>query len=275
MQSSVFGFLGDGGRLPAFVNQVGRAEEGRRARTLSTVRLVIDLPQLRAAIHQRDDARLVALLRAERALDDDQPLQMVGDGLIAALADNVDGAAAMAAAAAARLRDRGWAGDDELADQLESRLGTIPTPMLRPLAVDLEALAMVLEGDPISGGGRIDLQTGEVVHEFTFEDLAEFGEEPDDEDPDPDRWLEVSREGSRGGYGDMVAFIDTLSDSRLVDRLRDAIQGRGAFRRFKDVLSRAPQEFTRWHVFADERQRGRARAWLADKGYRVAPKSAG
>ncbi len=237
------------------------------------MRPVLDMAQLRAAVHQRNGAQLVALIRAERVLDDDQPLQMLGDGLVAAVADNVDGAAETAAAVAASLRDRGWTGDDELADQLESRLGTIPTPMLRPLAVDLEALAMVLEGDPISGGGRIDLQTGEVVHEFMFEDLVEIDEEPDDEDPD--RWLEVSREGSRGGYGDMVAFIDTLSDSGLVERLQDAIRGRGAFRRFRDVLSRFPDEFTRWHVFADERQRGRARAWLADEGYCVAPKSAG
>jgi hypothetical protein len=214
-------------------------------------------------------------VRSRLPLDDREPLQMIGDGLVAALIDHVDGAAEAAAAVAARLRDRRWVGDDELADQLESRLGMIPTPMLRPLAVDLEALAMVLEGDPISGGGRIDLQTGEVVHEFVLEEFGEIGEEPDDEDPDPNRWLEVPREGSSGGYGDMIAFIDTLSDPRLVERLEDAIRGRGAFRRFRDVLSRFPDEFTRWHVFSDERQRGRARAWLADEGYCVAPRSAG
>jgi len=68
--------------------------------------------------------------------------------------------------------------------------------------------------------------------------------------------------------------VDTLSDLRLVERLQDAVRGRGAFRRFKDVLSSSPEEFTRWHVFADERQRGRARAWLADEAYCVVPKRA-
>lgn len=38
-------------------------------------------------------------------------------------------------------------------------LGAIPTPMLRPLPVDLEELASILEGDPVYGGGRIDLET--------------------------------------------------------------------------------------------------------------------
>jgi len=235
---------------------------------------MFDMAQLRAAIHQRNGAKLVALVRAEGALDDGHPLQMIGDGLVAALTDHVEGAAEVAAAVAARLRDRAWMGDDELADQLESRLGTIPAPMLRPLAVDLEELAMVLEGDPASGGGRIDLHNGDVVPDVAFEYLAEIGQEPDEDDQDPDRWLHVSCEGSRGGYRDMERFIDTLSDARLADRLSDAIRGRGAFRRFKDVLSNYSEEFTRWHGFADERQRGRARAWLADEGYCVVSKRA-
>lgn len=202
-------------------------------------------------------------------------MQLLGEGLFAVLANDVEGVAEAGAAVAERLRDRGWAGDNELADQLESRLGTVPTPMLRPLAVDLEDLAAVLEGDPTEDGGRIDLQTGEVVHDFTFQYLVEIGEESDDEDQDPDRWLEVWREGSRGGYRDMEYFIGTLSDPHLAELLRVAIQGRGAFRRFRNVLARADEEFTRWHVFADERQRGRARAWLADEGYCVVPKPAG
>jgi Uncharacterised protein family (UPF0158) len=236
------------------------------------VRPMIDKAQLRTAVNRRDGARLVALVRAEPALDDGDALQMIGDGLVAALADKVDGAADAAAACAARLRERGWSGDDELADQLEARLGTGATPMLRPLAVDLEDVAMVLEGDPTSGGGRIDLRTGEVVPDFTFEYLVEIGKESDDEDEDPHRWLHVWGRRSSGGYGDMADFIHTVSDSRLAERLRDAIRGRGAFSRFRDVLSGSSDEFTRWHAFADERQRGRARAWLAGEGYCVAPK---
>lgn len=226
--------------------------------------------QLRMAV--RDGAQLVTLLRTERLLDDGGELQLIGDGLVAALADKVEGAAEAAAGCAEKLRERGWLGDDELADQLEARLGTRPTPMLRPLPIDLESLAMVLEGDQLSEGGRIDLQTGEVMPEFVFEYAVEIGEEPDDEEQDPDRWLYVRCEGSRAGYGDMEDFIDTLSDRRLAERLSDAIRGRGAFRRFKDVLSRSPDEFTEWHAFSDERQRGRARFWLAGEGYCVAPK---
>ena len=41
------------------------------------------------------------------------------------------------------------------------------------------------------------------------------------------------------------------------------------FRRFKDVLGSWPGELDRWYEFSAERQRGRARAWLADAGYYV------
>jgi Uncharacterised protein family (UPF0158) len=227
--------------------------------------------QLRAAVYGGDGTQLVALLRARHLLDDG-PLQLIGDGLVAALANRVAGAAEVAATCAERLRERGWLGDDELADLLEARLGTHPTPMLRPLPIDLEQLAMILEGDPLSGGGRIDLQTGEVWPRPAIEYAVEIGEGSEDEEPDPDRWLYVESEGSRDGYRDMQAFIDTRTDPDWADRLSIAIQGRGAFRRFKDVLSRSPDELDEFHAFTDERQRGRARAWLADEGYSVAPR---
>ena len=61
----------------------------------------------------------------------------------------------------------------------------------------------------------------------------------------------------------MEWFISRIDDPEIADRLSIAINGRGAFRRFKDVLSRWPDLMERWFGFADERQRGRARAWLA------------
>ena len=67
--------------------------------------------------------------------------------------------------------------------------------------------------------------------------------------------------------GDMKWFISYVDDPEVADRLSIAISGRGAFRRFKDTLSRWPDLMTRWFAFSEDRQRGRARAWLADEGY--------
>jgi hypothetical protein len=196
-------------------------------------------------------------------------LQVFGDWLLAALEQHSDGAAGAARLMIAALRERGWEGDDVLTDQLDALLGSGVLPDLRPLPVDLDELAGILEGDPMWGGGRVDLETGEVWPAAAVDYAREIGQEDEDESEDPDKWLWVHCEGSRDGYRDMELFIGVVRDPRRADRLEIAISGRGAFRRFKDVLARWPGELDRWYAFSAERQRGRARAWLADAGYYV------
>lgn len=228
------------------------------------------LARLRSLVYQADGRGLVALLAEEPWPADS--LQLIGDGLLTAVSNGVGGAPEVARSCVHALGERGWEGDRELAMALEAALGDGPTPMLRPLPVDLEELAMILEGDPVHGGGRIDLRTGEVWPQPAIEYAMEAGE-IDEDDDDPDQWLWVHCLGSHPGYRDMVWFIDDLDDPALADRLARAISGRGAFRRFKDRLSQRPELMTRWHAFANDRQRGRARSWLADEGYTPVPRS--
>ena len=196
--------------------------------------------------------------------------QLAGDGVLCALAHQLPAAQELAAALAAILRYRDWDGDAELADQLNPASSDPDQAPLRPLPVDLEQLAAVLEGDPRDGGGRIDLTTGEVWPEAAFDDE----DEDEDEDEDP-RWLWVDGDGSRASYHDMAEFITTIPDPDLADRLDRAIHGKGAFGRFKDRLAHHPHAFDRWFRFSAERQRGRARQWLASNGYRTNPRHRG
>ena len=224
---------------------------------------------LRAAVYRGDGPAVVHLLQNAGNYDD--ALQLAGDGLMSAVIQGAKGAPELARHCALALRHRGWDGDDDLADQLDAVLGTGPAPMLRPLPVDRDELADILEGDPLHGDGRIDLTTGEVWSQATIEYTRETGEEDEDAADDPERWLWVHCEGSRESYRDMELFIASVEDPDRADRLAIAVEGRGAFRRFKDVLARWPGELERWYALSEERQHGRARSWLTGVGYRVLP----
>lgn len=216
--------------------------------------------ELRGAVYRRDHAALIALLASEPWPPD--ALQLVGDGLVDALAAGVDAAGAPARRCSAELRERCWEGDDVLADALDAALGGTVHPGLRPLPVSLEDVATGLEGGEFSRGGRVDLATGE------FWPSLDLGYSDVEEDEDDEReWLWVEGRGSHDGYRDMEEFIARIEDPRVSELLEVAIQGRGAFRRFKDTLSRWPEQLQAWYAFSEDRQLGRARAWLAGEGY--------
>lgn len=97
----------------------------------------------------------------------------------------------------------------------------------------------------------------------------EYGIESEDEEDldDGERWLWVVSEGSRAGYRDMERFVAGVAEPDLADRMARTLEGRGAFRRFRDELTRWPDLQDRWYLYSAERRRGRARAWLATEGF--------
>ena len=66
-------------------------------------------------------------------------------------------------------------------------------------------------------------------------------------------------------YQDMTDFAETITDERAGRRLARAIQGKGAFRRFKGELhDEYPDLLPAWYAFRDVRAKRRAVQWLAD-----------
>jgi len=223
---------------------------------------------LRAVIAAGDSNALVRFLTGKAWPADS--LQLIGDGLIDATAAGVDGAATEARHCAAVLRERGWDGDDLLADALQAGVGDRPQPELLPVPVDLDQLAAALETSQWNNPGRLNLSTGEVWPPLD-PDYADTDDEDDDEEDD-EGWLPIHGQGSRAGYRDMGVFIAHLDDPAIAGRLNAAIHGPRAFRRFKDTLSSQPDLLKDWYAFSQDRQVGRARAWLAEEGYvRAAP----
>ena len=110
----------------------------------------------------------------------------------------------------------------------------------------------------------LDLETGEILFISDYMDDEETGKLKDQINENPDRYERIPKAESHEGYEDMVDFIATVKDERLVELLEVAINGKGAFRRFKDVLLNYPEERERWFQFKDDRMEEKALEWLDD-----------
>jgi hypothetical protein len=82
------------------------------------------------------------------------------------------------------------------------------------------------------------------------------------------RYLRIEPVSSREQYRWMERFIATVEDQDLRRRLNVAIDGKGAFRRFKDALMSHPVDRERWFAFRSERLRACMESWLAAHGIR-------
>lgn len=82
------------------------------------------------------------------------------------------------------------------------------------------------------------------------------------------RYLRIEPVSSREQYRWMERFIATVEDEELRRRLNVAIDGKGAFRRFKDALMSHPVDRERWFAFRSERLRACMESWLAAHGIR-------
>lgn len=130
--------------------------------------------------------------------------------------------------------------------------------MLDLSAVDLDLLAEALEDHSYTLSWFVDPGTGEVLA---------WSEDADDEPSPRDRGaLYVKPILSHEAYRDMEDFVACVPDRRAADLLARAIEGRGAFRRFKDALFEFPELRQAWFAFHDTRMRRRAIEWLLDAG---------
>lgn len=175
--------------------------------------------------------------------------------------------------------------------------------MTRKLNVDLDELAVALSNASYEMRYYLDLETGEVVLipgefsrelEYAYEEiydeegnriitLEEYLEEEcayewqrevilladQVEQMYGSRYISIEEDDPHTDYRDMERFIRTVEDDEVRNRLWRAIQGRGAFRYFKDVLYDYPEVRQAWFAFKDARQEQRMVRWLEEQGIEV------
>ncbi|MDZ4672229.1 MAG: UPF0158 family protein [Phototrophicales bacterium] len=78
---------------------------------------------------------------------------------------------------------------------------------------------------------------------------------------DSDRYIELPGQNTSQSYGDMEKFIVTIKDKTQHAALETAIQGKGAFSRFKNTLTKYDL-WDAWNKFIEDRKYKRMAAWL-------------
>jgi hypothetical protein len=75
-------------------------------------------------------------------------------------------------------------------------------------------------------------------------------------------YIKIEPASSREQYKWMERFVATVTDEALRERLVIAIDGKGAFRRFKDVLLNYPAERERWFTYRAELLHWHMQVWI-------------
>jgi hypothetical protein len=143
-----------------------------------------------------------------------------------------------------------------------------PTAPVREVPVDWEALEDAFENNAPEVHSYLHLTTGEVLR--VVDGVA---------DPqmharisaDPN-YLRIDPVSSREQYRWMERFIPMVDEPELKGKLAQAIDGKGAFRRFKDVLMSYAEDRERWFTFRSERLRTFMEAWLSAHAIKAVPR---
>ncbi len=153
----------------------------------------------------------------------------------------------------------------------------------KKLKVDLSELIFAMEmGDNMERSGYLDADTGEIIDMpddimRAVEDgetgsvLVDWDEELAETadkilSDEKNRFLLIPRREPSEGYEIMVSFTGTVAGKGLKEKLTVALDGRGAFRRFRNVLDQHPDELERWYKFKDDWMRDEAIQWLLENG---------
>lgn len=138
--------------------------------------------------------------------------------------------------------------------------------MLDPTEVNLSELASALaDRDDYDTQWFIDPGTGEI--RLWTRDSGLDGEPVELDEVDEVDLVPIEPLPSSEWYEDMADFAEHVGDERARQRLGRAIQGRGAFRRFKDELHQEfPELLPAWRGFERAQAERRAVAWLVGEG---------
>ncbi len=132
--------------------------------------------------------------------------------------------------------------------------------------IDTDMIEMALEDADVGHQYYLNMQTGEVAF-FSEFDISTDEREKLSEEFEGEEYIPVERIPSRKAYQWMEDFVEQFvapKDGRTAEKLSIALMGKGAFRRFKDVLNSVDDKWVQaWYQYRDEQLYQAMKEWFA------------
>ena len=128
------------------------------------------------------------------------------------------------------------------------------------LNIDWQGLYAAFQTNTAEYKCFLDLESGKVIK------LGPGDPEHEKVKSQPGAYRTVEVVPSRIQYQWVSEFVKSIEHESIKSRMEAAINGKGAFRRFKDILLTLPDERRRWFEFRDRRMRVRVTEWIKENG---------
>ena len=132
--------------------------------------------------------------------------------------------------------------------------------------IDLDMLETAMEDADLANRYFLNLVTGEVVFFSDYLGLSDEDERLSEEIDGSNNYVAVERIPSHEAYQWMVDFVDELvapADENAAEKLSIALDGKGAFSRFKNTLHRVDEQWLQaWYQRRDQRLKAAVEEWV-------------
>lgn len=132
----------------------------------------------------------------------------------------------------------------------------------KAISIDWDALETAVERNAPDTESFLDRSTGQVLTVVTGDPEAPLRKRQIAENIH--NFVRVEPASSREQYRWMERFVSSVSEPALRERLIISIDGKGAFRRFKDVLLAYPAERERWFSYRSDLLHWHIHNWLKE-----------
>jgi len=138
----------------------------------------------------------------------------------------------------------------------------VSVPARGPVSIELDwdALEIAVERNSPDTDSYLDLTTGRILTITTGDPEAAINRQQVSDNIR--NFLRIEPASSREQYRWMERFVGSVVDEPLRERLIISIDGKGAFRRFKDVLLAYPAERERWFSYRADLLHWHIHNWL-------------